>query len=106
MSLFFRFKSKFKSFQFPYPPPQSNEPTKTLKSLVNIRKESLRFVRCPEPVGKLVDNNKIGDGVLKPVDGNGKGTYYNIEFTFDCDSRCAITIYYFCTEEVTPSGVV
>ncbi|XP_063531458.1 E3 ubiquitin-protein ligase MGRN1 [Cydia strobilella] len=90
---------------FPYPPPQSNEPTKTLKSLVNIRKESLRFVRCPEPVGKLVENNKIGDGMMKPVE-NGKGTYYNIEFTFDCDARIAITIFYFCTEEVTPTGVV
>ncbi|XP_063620683.1 probable E3 ubiquitin-protein ligase MGRN1 [Cydia splendana] len=90
---------------FPYPPPQSNEPTKTLKSLVNIRKESLRFVRCPEPVGKLVENNKIGDGMIKPVE-NGKGTYYNIEFTFDCDARIAITIFYFCTEEVTPTGVV
>ncbi|PZC81590.1 hypothetical protein B5X24_HaOG212514 [Helicoverpa armigera] len=90
---------------FPYPPPQSNEPTKTLKSLVNIRKESLRFVRCPEPVGKLAEN-KIGDGMIKSVDNNGKGTYYNIEFTFDCDARCAITVFYFCTEEVTPTGVV
>lgn len=96
----------FYLFQFPYPPPQSNEPTKTLKSLVNIRKESLRFVRCPEPVGKIADANKIGDGVLKSVDNNGKGTYYNIEFTFDCDARCAITVFYFCTEEVTPAGVV
>ncbi|CAH0747862.1 unnamed protein product [Diatraea saccharalis] len=91
---------------FPYPPPQSNEPTKTLKSLVNIRKESLRFVRCPEPVGKVADSNKIGDGVMKSIENNGKGTYYNIEFTFDCDARCAITIFYFCTEEVTPAGVV
>ncbi|XP_052737474.1 E3 ubiquitin-protein ligase MGRN1 [Bicyclus anynana] len=90
---------------FPYPPPQSNEPTKTLRSLINIRKESLRFVRCPEPVGKITDN-KIGDGVIKSVECNGKGTYYNIEFTFDCDARCAITIFYFCTEEVTPTGVV
>ncbi|KAI8487359.1 hypothetical protein Bbelb_348280 [Branchiostoma belcheri] len=30
---------------FPYPAPQPNEPTKTLKSLVNIRKDSLRLVR-------------------------------------------------------------
>ncbi|KAJ2952503.1 hypothetical protein O0L34_g6822 [Tuta absoluta] len=90
---------------FPYPPPQSNEPTKTLKSLVNIRKESLRFVRCPEPVGKITEN-KIGDGVIKANDSNVKGTYYNIEFTFDCDARIAITIFYFCTEEVTPAGVI
>ncbi|CAF4843844.1 unnamed protein product [Pieris macdunnoughi] len=91
---------------FPYPPPQSNEPTKTLRSLINIRKESLRFVRCPEPVGKLSETNKIGDGPVKTVDNNGKGTYYNIEFTFDCDVRCAITVFYFCTEEVTPTGIV
>lgn len=74
--------------------------------MINIRKESLRFVRCPEPIEKLVDGNMIGDGMTKTGDGNGKGTYYNIEFTFDCDARCAITIFYFCTEEVTPNGVV
>ncbi|XP_025425805.1 E3 ubiquitin-protein ligase MGRN1-like [Sipha flava] len=67
---------------FPYPPPEAGEPTKPLKSLVNIRKESLRFVRTEE----------------------GK-TIFNIEFTFDCDAPCSITIYYFCTEEFTPSGV-
>ncbi|KAJ8934681.1 hypothetical protein NQ318_015150 [Aromia moschata] len=27
------------------------------------------------------------------------------EFVFDCDVQCAITIYYFCTEEITPTGV-
>ena len=27
---------------------------------------------------------------------------YNIQFTFDADVRCAVTIYYFCTEEITP----
>ena len=27
---------------------------------------------------------------------------YNIQFTFDADVKCAITIYYFCTEEITP----
>ncbi|XP_050440500.1 E3 ubiquitin-protein ligase MGRN1 isoform X2 [Adelges cooleyi] len=67
---------------FPYPPPEPGEPTKPLKSLVNIRKESLRFVRTEE--GKTV---------------------FNIEFMFDCDAPCSITIYYFCTEEFTPSGV-
>lgn len=83
--------------QFPYPPPQANEPTKTLKSLVNIRKESLRFVRCNDNVGKISD-----------CDGAGqiKHTQFNIEFTFDCDSRCCITIYYFCSEEFTSAGVV
>ena len=27
---------------------------------------------------------------------------YNLQFTFDADVRCAITIYYFCTEDITP----
>jgi len=27
-------------------------------------------------------------------------TCYNIEFTFDTDAKCAITIYYFATEEI------
>jgi hypothetical protein len=31
--------------------------------------------------------------------------YYNIEFTFDTDVSCGISIYYFCSEEVTPTGV-
>ncbi|XP_049858014.1 probable E3 ubiquitin-protein ligase MGRN1 isoform X1 [Schistocerca gregaria] len=81
---------------FPYPPPQANEPTKTLKCLVNIRKESLRFVRSPESIGKC------GDVDIEAA----KSSLFNIEFTFDCDTRCAITIYYFCTEEVTPNGIV
>ena len=74
-----------KPVPFPYPPPQANEPTKTLKSLVNIRRDSLHFKK------------------LDVVDGPKK---YNIEFTFDCDVRVAITIYYQCAEEVTPTGVV
>ncbi len=27
-------------------------------------------------------------------------TKYNIEFTFDTDVKCAITVYYFATEEI------
>jgi len=75
-----------KPVPFPYPPPQANEPTKTLKSLVNIRRDSLHF--------KKLDT--LGDGPKQ----------YNIEFTFDCDVRVAITIYYLATEEVTPGGLL
>lgn len=88
---------------FPYPPPQANDPTKTLKSLVNIRRESLRLVRnADQPSASPQSHNMkhYGDG-----DTNKKPNRYNIEFTFDCDVRCAITIYYFCTEEVTTKGV-
>ena len=33
-------------------------------------------------------------------------TNYNIEFTFDTDVRCAITIYYFATEEISSGQAV
>ncbi|KAL1451382.1 hypothetical protein WDU94_005765 [Cyamophila willieti] len=69
---------------FPYPPPQSNEPYKTLKALVNIRKESLRFVK---------------------VSNDAPQQAYNIEFVFDCDVPCSITIHFFVTEDTTNNTV-
>lgn len=119
---------------FPYPPPQANEPTKTLKSLVNIRKESVRFVRLSndkksscadaETLQQNEKNKKLteitGVASVEEMDGNvlcnisgvDSGTetvpqnyYYNIEFTFDSDAKCAITVYYFCTEDVSPTGI-
>ena len=80
-----------KPVPFPYPPPQANEPTKTLKSLVNIRRDSLHFKKVEETSG---------------CDGCSLPKKYNVEFTFDCDVRVAITIYYLCTEEVTPTGLL
>ncbi|KAF4529055.1 hypothetical protein B566_EDAN006076, partial [Ephemera danica] len=90
---------------FPYPPPQVNEPTKTLKSLVNIRKESLRFVRGSNAALKAspVENNKSIEPKVHDPEETEKGV--TIEFVFDCDCRCAITIYYLCQEEVTATGV-
>ncbi|XP_055373760.1 probable E3 ubiquitin-protein ligase MGRN1 isoform X2 [Condylostylus longicornis] len=82
---------------FPYPPPQANEPTKTLKSLVNIRKESVRFVKSSE---NIIKNGDSGGGVTIT-----KSNSFNIEFIFDSDASCAITIYYFCTEEISANSV-
>lgn len=79
---------------FPYPPPQANEPTKTLKSLINIRKESVRFV-------KVTDNSLKNSN--EPT--NDHNNLVNIEFVFDADAKCAIQIFYFCTEEVTATGL-
>lgn len=45
--------------QFPYLPPKNSEPTKTLKSLVNIRKESVKFVKTDEEKGY---NIEVGRG--------------------------------------------
>ncbi|XP_058795725.1 E3 ubiquitin ligase RNF157 isoform X2 [Phymastichus coffea] len=88
---------------FPYPPPQANDPTKTLKSLINIRKESLRLVRIVEKSPPLQQSGikHFGDG-----DVDKKPVHFNIEFIFDCDVKCSITIYYFCTEEVSTKGVI
>ncbi|CAD6230982.1 GSCOCG00006908001-RA-CDS [Cotesia congregata] len=92
---------------FPYPPPQANDPTKTLKSLVNIRKESLRLTKSIDPVPTSSESNDTINAIKNFGEGDvdKKTTRFNIEFTFDCDVRCAITIYYFCTEEITAKGV-
>ncbi|XP_076120883.1 E3 ubiquitin ligase RNF157 [Alosa pseudoharengus] len=72
---------------FPYATPPPHEPVKTLRSLINIRKDTLRLVRCNE-------NLKLPGGEVE------KGRCcYNIEFTFDADTQVAITIYYQAIEE-------
>jgi len=81
-----------KPVPFPYPPPQANEPTKTLKSLVNIRRDSLHFTKAKQ------------DPSIPEIEGSPKK--YNIEFTFDCDVRVSITVYYLCVEEVVAGGLV
>ncbi|XP_058120071.1 uncharacterized protein LOC131284680 [Anopheles ziemanni] len=102
---------------FPYPPPQATEPTKTLKSLVNIRKESVRFVKVSEggSNGNKLSNTALtiangdpaGKGHSAPAinNGNGISNGYNIEFVFDADHACLITIYYFCIEDIGAGGL-
>ncbi|NXQ83141.1 RN157 ligase, partial [Nyctibius grandis] len=72
---------------FPYAAPPPQEPVKTLRSLINIRKDTLRLVKCSEEVKTL------GEEVSKAK------VHYNVEFTFDTDARVAITIYYQASEE-------
>ncbi|XP_030152582.1 E3 ubiquitin ligase RNF157 isoform X1 [Lynx canadensis] len=72
---------------FPYAAPPPQEPVKTLRSLINIRKDTLRLVKCAEEVKTLGEEA-----------GRAK-VHYNVEFTFDTDARVAITIYYQATEE-------
>ncbi|XP_074199841.1 E3 ubiquitin ligase RNF157 isoform X3 [Camelus bactrianus] len=72
---------------FPYAAPPPQEPVKTLRSLINIRKDTLRLVKCAEEV-------------KTPGEETGRAkVHYNVEFTFDTDARVAITIYYQATEE-------
>ncbi|KAM4624191.1 E3 ubiquitin ligase RNF157 isoform 1-T1 [Polymixia lowei] len=73
---------------FPYAAPPPQEPVKTLRSLINIRKDTLRLVRCSEDL-KLPGEEVAGKN----------RACYNIEFTFDADTQVAITIYYQAIEE-------
>nr|XP_043870490.1 E3 ubiquitin ligase RNF157 isoform X2 [Solea senegalensis] len=71
---------------FPYAAPPPQEPVKTLRSLINIRKDTVRLVR--------EDLKLPGD------EATGKNrACYNVEFTFDADTQVAITIYYQAIEE-------
>ncbi|KAA0725051.1 E3 ubiquitin ligase RNF157 [Triplophysa tibetana] len=72
---------------FPYNAPPPHEPVKTLRSLINIRKDTLRLVRCNE------------DMKLPGQEAGKSHSCYNIEFTFDADTQVAITIYYQAIEE-------
>ena len=54
----------FPCLQFPYPAPSASEPSKTLKALINIRKESLRFVKVAEETSSLKDSEPVTDGKL------------------------------------------
>uniref|UniRef100_A0ABM0M9M8 RING-type E3 ubiquitin transferase n=1 Tax=Saccoglossus kowalevskii TaxID=10224 RepID=A0ABM0M9M8_SACKO len=72
---------------FPYPAPQSNEPTKTLKSLINIRKDSFRLIK---------ESRCTADDETEETPNN----LYNMEFTFDCEAKVGITIYYFASEDI------
>uniref|UniRef100_A0A182YP15 RING-type E3 ubiquitin transferase n=1 Tax=Anopheles stephensi TaxID=30069 RepID=A0A182YP15_ANOST len=94
---------------FPYPPPQATEPTKTLKSLVNIRKESVRFVKVLDAGNsvKPIVGTAGSDPAVKsnPTNNGSVSNGYNIEFIFDADSACQITIHYFCNEDIRPGGL-
>ncbi|XP_034150928.1 E3 ubiquitin-protein ligase MGRN1b isoform X3 [Esox lucius] len=73
--------------QFPYVTPAPHEPVKTLRSLVNIRKDSLRLVRYK-------------DDTDSPLEEGGKPkVLYGVEFTFDADARVAINLYCQAFEE-------
>nr|XP_033818851.1 E3 ubiquitin-protein ligase MGRN1 isoform X3 [Geotrypetes seraphini] len=73
--------------QFPYVTPAPHEPVKTLRSLINIRKDSLRLVRYKDNTDNQAEES------AKPR------VLYSPEFTFDADARVAITITCQASEE-------
>ncbi|RWS30952.1 RING finger protein 157-like protein [Leptotrombidium deliense] len=98
---------------FPYSAPLPHEPTRTLRSLINIRKESLRLLRITAENKLDTDSNDCASNHQNFTPSQNSGNIvrkppvkYNIEFTFDADVKCSITIYYMCSEEITSSGIV
>jgi len=97
---------------FPYPPPQATEPTKTLRSLINIRRDSVHLVPLPgqTPIPSCPTYDSDADEYQQQricdesqrIWALHRERKYNLQFTFDSDVRCAITICYFCTEEISP----
>ena len=95
---------------FPYPPPQASEPTKTLRSLLNIRRDSVQIVpvpgQAPIPSCPAYDSDADEYQQQRICDESQRiwalhrDRKYNLQFTFDTDVRCAITVSYFCTEEI------
>ncbi|XP_036428974.1 probable E3 ubiquitin-protein ligase MGRN1 isoform X1 [Colossoma macropomum] len=73
--------------QFPYVTPAPHEPVKTLRSLVNIRKDSLRLVRYKDDA----------EGTTEETE--NPRVLYGVEFCFDTDARVAITVYCQAFEE-------
>ncbi|GAA6101039.1 probable E3 ubiquitin-protein ligase MGRN1 isoform X1 [Tachysurus ichikawai] len=73
--------------QFPYVTPAPHEPVKTLRSLVNIRKDSLRLVRYKAETESTAE------------EAGNAGVLYGVEFYFDTDARVAITLYCQAFEE-------
>jgi len=94
---------------FPYPPPNPREPSMSLKALVNIRKESLRFVKVAEECASLKDSEPVLPSEIAARDSLESKIQeppgYNIEFTLDTDVRCSVTVMYFCQEEATAHGL-
>ena len=99
-----------KPISFPYPPPQANEPTKTLRSQMNIRKDSVHLVPIkPEETADQEEDGAAGDtsgeDQAAPKVLLAEDKSYHLVFTLDTDVRCAVTIFYFSTEEIHSQGV-
>ncbi|XP_025017525.1 E3 ubiquitin-protein ligase MGRN1-like isoform X2 [Tetranychus urticae] len=164
-----------KPLPFPYLAPLPDELTRSLRALINIRKETLRLIKIPstesdlanqsssiskstsgkltnqlandnEYINKLPNHYELKElpsssssTVAVPTtlsssslnsstpaqtqtnllhetnqllvssssssSSSSNGPLYTIEFTFDSDVKCSITIYYLSVEETTPSGI-
>lgn len=67
---------------FPYPAPAASEPSKTLQSLVNVRRDSVKLVKLDSCHGK-----------------------YSLEFVLDSDVRCSVRVLTAVKEDAVSSSL-
>ena len=72
---------------FPYAAPFPNEPMQMLRSLINIRKETAKLISPDNGIDNVSESN------------------YKIEFIFDSDVDCSITVYFLCKEDISTQGI-
>lgn len=91
---------------FPYSAPLPNEPMHMLRALVNIRKETLKLVAVPGATTVVADEETTNTTSTTTTVTTGESktaNSYAIEFIFDADVDCTITIYLLCREDTSPS---
>uniref|UniRef100_A0A914WFP7 RING-type E3 ubiquitin transferase n=1 Tax=Plectus sambesii TaxID=2011161 RepID=A0A914WFP7_9BILA len=82
-----------KPVMFPYVQQSNTDPTRTLNALINIRRDSIKFVKI-----KIADETQIHPLNEESTD------KYRIEFVFDCDSACSLQILFFAREAISANG--
>lgn len=96
-----------------------SEPSQPIVMLVNIRKETLRLIKSPAHHMLESDTESLYSNASVSVSISDPNVYvlaldmypypnpvYNIEFTFDTEVDCSIRIFYLCTREVSPTGII
>lgn len=79
-----------KPAQFPYTRQPVTDPVRTLNALINVRRDSVKFIKV----------RSEDDGAEQEEKG-----LYHLEFYFDCDSACYVQIH-FCAKEFVSDGRV
>jgi len=69
-----------KPSNFPFPAPAEEDPSNAIRSLVHLRKESLKIIK---------------------EENSGDKESYSVEFIFDADVECAVRIFMIATEDIS-----
>ncbi|KHN87029.1 RING finger protein [Toxocara canis] len=78
-----------KPTQFPYSRQAVTDPVRTLNALINVRRDSVKFIKIKNDNGNEEEEKDL----------------FHLEFYFDCDSACYVQIH-FCAKEIISDGRV